>query len=264
MKKPNWKEWAHTPNVRVWQACALSLNIDPHAMQATSTGWMSGPGHGPFFEDESFPDDDTKAEFELRERVLLANLSNRDHFSAGILSMSTPGNHGVNLAEFATWAAGVVQWDNLPAELLAMAITPELSANAGAVPAEGFASMSLRLTKEKIAEHWAQRGLEAVLAQQASTSTGAPVAPIESAREDWRVKARSIADECFDKDTDNNCRDSLIRKGKGGKITGGYAYRVMELMQQRKIHGPRGLIDNPATISREALQGGKWWANKNK
>ena len=63
---------------------------------------------------------------------------------------------------------------------------------------------------------------------------------------DWRESARAIADECFDHDTNANpkVRDSLK----------GYSERVMEEMQNRKIHGPRGLIDNPKTIQREALQ----------
>ena len=69
---------------------------------------------------------------------------------------------------------------------------------------------------------------------------------------DWRNSARAIADECFDKDTANKCRDSLA----------GYSRRVMGEMQTREIHGPRGLIDNPNTIQREALQGARWWKGK--
>jgi hypothetical protein len=81
---------------------------------------------------------------------------------------------------------------------------------------------------------------------------------------DWKAQARAIADECFDADTNGNTRDRLIRKNPKGEPTGGYAYRVMEEMQKRKINGPRGLIKNAATISRDALQGKKWWANKPK
>lgn len=70
----------------------------------------------------------------------------------------------------------------------------------------------------------------------------------------WTVLARVVADECFDKDTRNGCRDSLK----------GYARRVMELMQQRDIKSPRGIIDNHLTVMRDALQGDKWWAKKSK
>lgn len=69
---------------------------------------------------------------------------------------------------------------------------------------------------------------------------------------DWTEKARQIADEFFDNDTKNNCRDSL----------NGYALRVMEEMQKRGIHGPRGRFDNHNTIKKEALQGAKWWQLK--
>ncbi len=82
----------------------------------------------------------------------------------------------------------------------------------------------------------------------------------------WREKARAIADECFDHDTNAKptVRDSLATKNSGGHITGGYCFRVMGLMQERGIKGARGIITNPATIMRDALQGKQWWANKSK
>jgi hypothetical protein len=86
---------------------------------------------------------------------------------------------------------------------------------------------------------------------------GAKIKPISTANQndnDWKVQARAIADECFDKDTKNSCRDSLK----------GYSKRVMGLMQERGIKGARGIIDNQSTIMREALQGAKWWSNKSK
>lgn len=76
----------------------------------------------------------------------------------------------------------------------------------------------------------------------------------KAAPADWKVSARAIADECFDSDTMNNCRDSLA----------GYSRRVMGMMQEQEIHGPRGRIDNPGTIQREALQGAQWWEQKKK
>lgn len=96
------------------------------------------------------------------------------------------------------------------------------------------------------------------LAKKANAQIEAPAEtnPVDSERPvtDWKVAARKIADECFDSDTKSGCRDSLA----------GYSRRVMDKMQQRKIHGPRGLIDNANTIQREALQGARWWANKPK
>ncbi|MEO6421427.1 MAG: hypothetical protein ABIR84_01715 [Candidatus Nitrotoga sp.] len=80
---------------------------------------------------------------------------------------------------------------------------------------------------------------------------------------DWKEQARTIADECFDHDTKNNCRDSLAVR-KRGEVVGGYAHRVMVIMQERNIKGSRGIFDNAGTVMREALQGDKWWANKQK
>ena len=71
---------------------------------------------------------------------------------------------------------------------------------------------------------------------------------------DWKETARLIADKFFDHDTKLHTRDTLS----------GYAVRVMDEMQERKIHGPRGLIDNPNTIQRDALQGVAWWRHKKK
>ena len=94
-------------------------------------------------------------------------------------------------------------------------------------------------------------------AQVAGRSASRLHLPIDSknaarATNDWREQARQIADELFDHDTKLKCRDSLI----------GYANRVMEAMQERGIHGPRGRIVNPNTVKREALQGDKWWRVK--
>lgn len=75
---------------------------------------------------------------------------------------------------------------------------------------------------------------------------------IGESTKDWRVSAREIADNLFDKDTKMNCRRTLKN----------YAALVMDKMQELEIHGPRGRIDNPNTIMREALQGNKWWGNK--
>jgi hypothetical protein len=63
---------------------------------------------------------DLKEEFELRLRVLLANLKNRDHFSANTLNIGVPRDHRVNLAEFSEWAKSEVQW-NIPKELAELA-----------------------------------------------------------------------------------------------------------------------------------------------
>jgi len=78
----------------------------------------------------------------------------------------------------------------------------------------------------------------------AATSEATKKAAPTTQSDDWRKSARDIADECFDNDTNAKpkVRDSLK----------GYSSRVMDKMQERKIHSSRGLINNPKTIQREA------------
>lgn len=118
-KAPNWNEWQHSQEVRVWQACALSLGIDPHSMTKEMLPVL---GSGPFFEPKSFPSEDIKAEFERRQNALFHNLSNRNFFLPGSLNQGTqPGNRTVRLAQFAAWAVLEANWDNMPQEFRAMA-----------------------------------------------------------------------------------------------------------------------------------------------
>lgn len=121
-KTPNWRgEWNHTPEVELWQASLLSLNLDPHLMKHDRDGWMNGPGGGPFLTDSNFPNKSAKDEYLLRLRVLSKNLSNRDFFSPCTLNMGSPNKCGVLLSEFAVWAVEVVKWPALPPELIALA-----------------------------------------------------------------------------------------------------------------------------------------------
>lgn len=100
---------------------------------------------------------------------------------------------------------------------------------------------------------WARTEYDIGCAAAEPTSSGEGQ-PTEANAFDWRESARKIADEFFDRDTVSRVRDSLD----------GYSKRVMDEMQKREIHGPRGRIDNHKTIQREALQGDKWWAKKTK
>lgn len=130
MKSPNWNEWKHTPDVTVWQACALSMDIDPHSMvpHRRLIGTSSGVGRpmekdavGPSLEPYDFSSPDEKEKFERRQRVLRMHLSNRTCFSPGVLNQIQPDNSLVRLSEFASWAQSVVMWDDMPMELVDLA-----------------------------------------------------------------------------------------------------------------------------------------------
>lgn len=86
----------------------------------------------------------------------------------------------------------------------------------------------------------------------ASVRTTAPKQA--DAADDWKAQARKIADVIFERDTKQGCRDTLAN----------YSKRVMEEMQKQGIKGPRGIITNPNTVQRDALQGRLWWSKKAK
>lgn len=225
---PDWSFWRHMREVEYWKACALALNINPDSIHRHSQEWMAGGAD--VFQDTCFPNKASVDAFDKLMRLLKSNISDRQHFTQ---------NHSreVRLTEFAAWCIHI-SYD----------IPPELAALAKSGP---------QATQKNEAEPVKQ---------------SAPAANVEAVTDetlsdvDWRIQARKIADECFDHDTNATppVRDSLATKNSLGHITGGYSFRVMEKMQKLDIKGPRGLISNPATIMREALQGQKWWANKKK
>lgn len=110
MKKPDWKFWGEMPQVKLWQAVALSLNLDPDGIDADCidsedlTLECDSVRYKLFGHDEDAPpSNETLANFSKRLRLLVANLSNREFFSAGTLNMGSPALHGVKLNEFAVW-----------------------------------------------------------------------------------------------------------------------------------------------------------------
>ncbi len=122
-EKPNWKEWKHIPQVQAWQACALSLDIEPNSIKRNPNSWMTGPGIDQLFEDESFQSENEKKEFKSRQRILLNNLNSKENS----LWFSPNPDHlnlsEVRLSEFAAWCPSV-EWP-IPKELAALAKKPD-------------------------------------------------------------------------------------------------------------------------------------------
>lgn len=120
-KKPDWDFWLHMPEVKLWQAVALSMNIDPDSLKYHPQAWAAGPGASPIFTEDSYPSREERDTADKRLRLLVANKTVKNGFSPGTLSMSNPANHGVRLSEFAAWAIEIVKWPDLPPELVALA-----------------------------------------------------------------------------------------------------------------------------------------------
>ncbi|WAL82780.1 hypothetical protein OYT13_24105 [Pandoraea sp. XJJ-1] len=106
-RAPRWQKWLLMPEVRAWEAVALSLNIEPERINTDRYAWM-GAAH-PFDEGEEFND---------RLAVLLANFTNRAFFPTPcVISMQAPYKCGVRLCEFVQFAISHANW-HLPAKLI--------------------------------------------------------------------------------------------------------------------------------------------------
>lgn len=102
----NWKYWGSLPELKQWDACALSVNVNPENLK---TRRMVMPGM-PVFLPESFPNRAVELEFQMRLTMFGRVIGGRP------LATVSP-------AQFAAWCLDV-GLENLPPELVAMA-TPE-------------------------------------------------------------------------------------------------------------------------------------------
>lgn len=111
------------PDVKVWEACVLSIGLEPESMKGEDFGWMDDNGKGPYFTSESFPNPEAEKKYKGRLKVLGANLSDRDYFSAGVIAYGKgAGLCSVRLDEFARWATSKAKWLDLPPELAGLVL----------------------------------------------------------------------------------------------------------------------------------------------
>jgi hypothetical protein len=99
--KVDWNFWVTLRQVKVWQAVALSLDLDPDTMNQSRDFWRHPP------EDRDIPNVRLREEFGLRMRLLVDERLDRERFSEGSDSSDTPANHRVQLAEVASWLVGL-------------------------------------------------------------------------------------------------------------------------------------------------------------
>jgi hypothetical protein len=117
----DWHFWRSMPQVKQWQACALSLNINPDVMKSHPQGWMTGSNE-PIFASASFPDDATATEFKKRCRMLAANLTNSQYFQFPHIQHKPTENTEVKLSAFSAWCKSVQL--SMPDELSSISNTP--------------------------------------------------------------------------------------------------------------------------------------------
>jgi len=121
-----WNLWANAPEVALWEAAALLLDIDPRSLQPLRDGWMAGPGRGPFFEARSFPSDTKSADFDtalsFAERA--AKVAGPIYLRTGLAVGMNKRTAQVSLAEVVAFFVSC-EWPDIPAPLLALVPTAE-------------------------------------------------------------------------------------------------------------------------------------------
>lgn len=115
LSTPDWSFWQDMPKVELWQACALSLNLNPDSISPHYDGMgMMGSGL-PSFRYENFPSAETWEEFEKRLRLAEANIHPQNAFCPNPISLSDFVKFVLNLSN---------PWD-MPPELVVLAHKPE-------------------------------------------------------------------------------------------------------------------------------------------
>ena len=59
----DWAYWRNMRTVKLWQACALVLGLEPDRLKPHPQQWMAGAGAGRIFEDRNFPNLEIKERF---------------------------------------------------------------------------------------------------------------------------------------------------------------------------------------------------------
>jgi hypothetical protein len=125
----DWHYWRNMQEVKIWQACILSLNIDPDSMEFDRDGWMDATAEAPHIRRESFYSPQDCEQYRKRVNLLRSNISKPEHFSPGAINMGNPNLSGVRLAEFAAWAVHIGLSIPSELELLSRSPTPEKPTN---------------------------------------------------------------------------------------------------------------------------------------
>ena len=115
----DWRYWRHMPEVKQWEACALSLNIDPLNLKHSSNAWMSGVGGAPKFSLANFPSEAVQTEFDKRLRLLGTSLFKSGYFTT-VNKLVMGGRHlaTISLDQFARWGLHVEL--EMPPELVTL------------------------------------------------------------------------------------------------------------------------------------------------
>lgn len=133
---PDWDFWQSMRTVEAWQACALSLGLDPDSMPLRPPELFTNPYEYLNFERGCFPSRPVEVQFEKRLRLLDTYVRDDRYFgpdSYPCLGGSSAYDK-ISLKDFAKWAVSVMKWVDMPAQLVVIA---QESAGEVRTPPEG-------------------------------------------------------------------------------------------------------------------------------
>ncbi len=136
------------PEVKVWEACVLSIGLEPKTMEFERESWMYAEGTGPHITSESFPSRESEQKYKDLVDVLAANLLVREHFSPAAMTTRGKGYCGVRLDEFVRWATLKVKWLDLPPELAGL-VKDKSNGNLPAINDASRSNMNLAGNEKK-------------------------------------------------------------------------------------------------------------------
>jgi len=119
-----WPLWLNVPRVELWEGVALVLGIEPTTLKLSPQAWMAGPGTGPIFVLESFPNIASREDFykALMFAEKATNHSGPIHLNTGLAAGMNKRTAQVLLSEVVAFFVSC-KWEEIPSELLVPANT---------------------------------------------------------------------------------------------------------------------------------------------
>ena len=145
-RTPNWRKWRHVPTAKLWEAVALSLDIEPNQVRHNKHSWMAETHL--FDEGEEFAD---------RVFVTRKNLGKDPLLQPTLIQIGHPEACEVLLVDFVRWTQAI-GWE-IPAALSDIATVRASgqdtnTGRGGKWPWGTHETESLRLLAEAARQFW--------------------------------------------------------------------------------------------------------------
>ena len=181
----DWQFWKAMVSVKLWQACALVVSIEPDTLRQHPQAWMAGPGRGPIFDERTFPNKQIKDRFEKAMRLAETAVSYMDGpiFPQGTPRPGSKLELDVLLSEVAIFFRSI-EWTDFPAPMQSIAIPPA-SATTNApieveVPPPVAAIPKQRKQEKRIIELLKEQGYSPLSLEQRAAGKPGPKAEIRT------------------------------------------------------------------------------------